>query len=152
MKLKLTCQDCLTKYSGAVPLSKIDTPHTAKAIAENIICIFGCPETIQTDQGKKFTSKLMASFAALFRFKQYHSTAYHPLSLGALERSHQTFVEYLRHYSTKSSWDQWLPYAMFSFNTSVHESTGVTPHEAVFGGKVRFLSEFADQNIELILY
>ena len=145
----LTWQDCLTKYSGAIPLSKTDAPHVAVAIAENIICVFGCPEIIQTDQGSQFTSRLMNSFAVLFKIKQYYSSAYHPQSLGALERSHHTFVEYLRHYSTKVTWDQWLPYAMFSFNTSVHESTGITPHEAVFGRKVRFPSEFADENVPL---
>ena len=100
----LTWQDCLTKYSGAIPL---------------------------------------------FKIKQYHSSAYHSQSLGALERSHHAFVEYLRHYSSKVTWDQWLPYAMFSFNTSVHESTGITPHEAVFGRKVRFPSEFAEENVPL---
>ena len=42
----LTWQDNLSKYSGAVPLSKIDSPHIAIALAEGLICIFGCPETI----------------------------------------------------------------------------------------------------------
>ena len=53
------------------------------------------------------------------------------------------------YYSSKVTWDQWLPYAMFSFNTLVHESTGITPHEAVFGRKVRYPSEFAEENIPL---
>ena len=38
---------------------------------------------------------------------------------------------------------------MFSFNTSVLESTRITPHEAVFGRKIRFPSEFADENVPL---
>ena len=42
----LTWQDCLSKYSGAIPLSKIDAPHIAVAFAENFICIFGCLEII----------------------------------------------------------------------------------------------------------
>ena len=145
----LTWQDCLSKYSGAIPLSKIDAPHIAVAFAENFICIFGCPEIIQTDQGSQFMSKIMSCFAILFKIRQYRSSVYHLQSLGALERSHHTFVEYLRHYCTKTNWDQWLPYAMFSFNTSVHESTGLTPHEVVFGRKIRFPSEFADENVPL---
>ena len=143
----LTWQDCLSKYSGAIPLSKIDSPHIAIALAENLICMFGCPEAIQKDQGSQFMSQIMNSFAALFKIRQYRSSAYHPQSLGALERSHHTFVEYLRNYCEKNNWDQWLPYALFSFNTSVHESTGMTPHEIVFGRKVRFPTEFADENV-----
>ena len=38
---------------------------------------------------------------------------------------------------------------MFSFNTSVHESTGITPHEAVFGRKVGLSSEIAEENVPL---
>lgn len=145
----LTWQDCLSKYSGAIPLSRIDAPQVAEALAEKLICIFGCPEKIQTDQGSQFMSRVMNSFAVLFKIKLYRSSAYHPQSLGALERSHYTFVEYLRHYCNKMNWDQWLPYAMFSFNTSVHESTGLTPHEVVFGRKVRFPSEFMNETVPL---
>ncbi|XP_063989956.1 uncharacterized protein LOC135169150 [Diachasmimorpha longicaudata] len=33
--------------------------------------------------------------------------------------------------------DKWIDIAMFAYNTSVHESTGFTPHELVFGVKPR---------------
>ncbi|XP_076643545.1 uncharacterized protein LOC143353823 [Halictus rubicundus] len=36
---------------------------------------------------------------------------------------------------------------MFSYNTSVHEATGFTPHELVFGVKALIPSEFAKQEI-----
>ena len=145
----LTWQDCLSKYSGAIPLAKIDSSHIAIALVENLICIFGCPEAIQTDQGSQFISNIMDNIAKIFKIRQFRSSAYHPQSLGSLERSHHTFVEYLRNYSERSNWDQWLPHAIFSFNTSIHESTGMTPHEVVFGRKVRFPSEFADEQVPM---
>ena len=145
----LTWQDCLSKYSGAIPLASIDAPTIAVAFAERFICLYGCPESIQTDQGPQFMSEIMAGFAELFKIRQLRSSAYHPQSLGALERSHHTFVEYLRHYCKKNDWDLWLPYAMFSFNTSVHESTGVTPHEVIFGRKANLPSEFAEEKVPM---
>lgn len=36
---------------------------------------------------------------------------------------------------------------MFSYNTSVHESTGFTPHELIFGKKARIPSEFSDEQV-----
>ena len=60
----------------------------------------------------------MNSFAALFKIRQFRSSAYHPQSLGALDRSHHTFVEYLRNYCERNNWDQWLAYALFSFVTT----------------------------------
>ena len=141
----LTWQDCLSKYSGAIPLRKADASSVAIALTEHIICLYGCPESIQTDQGSHFINEIMDSIARIFRIRKYKSSAYHPQSLGALERSHHTFVEYLRHYCEKGNWDLWLPYAMFSFNTAVHESTGFTPHRIVFGRDARKPSEFAEE-------
>ena len=39
----ITC-NCLSKYSGAIPLCKIDVPTVAIALTGHIICVFGCPE------------------------------------------------------------------------------------------------------------
>lgn len=36
----LTWQDCLSKYSGAIPLSRIDAPQVAEALAEKINLYF----------------------------------------------------------------------------------------------------------------
>ena len=145
----LTWQDCLSKYSGGIPLSNVEAPTIAVAFAEAFICLYGCPESVQTDQGSQFLSSIMANVAKIFRIKQFKSTSFHPQSLGSLERSHHTFVEYLKHYCTQVNWDLWLPFAMFSFNTSLHESTGFTPYEVVFGNKARMPSEFKEENVPL---
>ena len=36
----------------------------------------------------------------------------------------------------QSNWTQQLPYVMMAFRTSVHESTGYTPHFLVFGEEI----------------
>ena len=138
----LTVQDCLTKYSDAIPLKTIDSVSIACALAEHVICRFGCPRIIHTDQGSNFLSQIMRTFCQIFKIQQIKSTAFHPQSLGALERSHHVFVEYLRHYCKNHSWDKWLRFAMFSFNSSVHSATKFTPHKLVFGVNPRIPSEF----------
>lgn len=140
----LTLQDNLTKYSDAIPLREMDAVSVASALAEQFISRFGCPKTIHTDQGRNFMSRIMKCFCRIFKIKQIKSTAYHPQSLGSLERAHHVFIEYLKHYCTKRDWDKWIRFGMFSYNTSVHESTGFTPHELIFGKKARIPSEFAD--------
>jgi len=61
--------------------------------------------------------------------------AYHPESNSALERSHRTLTEYLRHYINKdqTDWDEWIPYAMFAYNTTPHTATGYIPFELMYG-------------------
>lgn len=79
----------------------------------------------------------MSGVCSLLQIKQRQSTAYHHESIGALENSHKVLGAYLRSYSNqhKLDWDRWLPYFVFCWNTTVHESTGYTPFEFVYGRK-----------------
>ena len=143
----LTLQDNLTKYSDAIPLLSIDSVTVAIALAEQFISRFGCPRTIQTDQGSNFVSNIMKTFCRIFKIQRITSTAFHPQSLGSLERAHRVFIDYLKHYCTKTDWDDWIRFGIFSYNTSVHEATGFTPHELVFGVKAIIPSGFIKHQI-----
>lgn len=90
-----------------------------------------------TDQGADFTSKLLKEVSNLFKIKQIQTTAYHPQSNGALERSHATLADYLKHFinDKQTDWDDWINFAMFTYNTTPHTSTKFTPFELIFGEK-----------------
>lgn len=132
----LTMQDDLTKYSYAVPIPD----HEAKTIADSFvsfIALFGIPESILTDQGSDFTSNLFKEVNKLFKIKHILSSPYHPQTQGALERSHLTLKDYLKHYicTQQTNWDEYVSLAMFSYNTHFHKSTQYTPFELIFGRK-----------------
>ncbi|XP_060854939.1 uncharacterized protein LOC132932576 [Metopolophium dirhodum] len=55
-------------------------------------------ETVLTDQGTEFLSKTFTEVCKLLKINKIKTSAYHPLSNGALERSHKSLAEYLRHY------------------------------------------------------
>ncbi|CAB0038529.1 unnamed protein product [Trichogramma brassicae] len=50
-------------------------------------------------------------------------------------------------YINDRDWDNWIRYAIFSYNTSTHTAHGFTPHELIFARKARVPSEFADKTI-----
>jgi len=130
----LTMQDLLTKYSVAVPLQETTSLAIADAFTKNFICLYGAPKAILTDQGTNFLSSLIRNLAKKFNIKQYKTTAYHPQSNGSLERSHHVLIEYLKtQIIRETEWDEHIPLAMFSYNTSVHESTKYSPFQLVFG-------------------
>ena len=133
----LTLQDDLTKFSQAYPIPNHEAETIAKVFVTQFICKFGIPDSILTDQGSDFKSKLLKTIANLFKIKQLHTTAYHPQSNGALERSHATLGDYLRHYvnNKQTDWDDWIDFAMFTYNTTPHSSSKFTPHELIFGEK-----------------
>lgn len=137
-KYMLTFQDDLSKFTLAVPIERQDADTVAEAFVENIVLRYGIPSVLLTDQGSNFLSDVFKRVCKLLRITRIHTTAYHPESNGALERSHRTLIEYLRHFVTgdQAYWDKWLPYAIFVFNTTPHSSTGYTPFELMYGRKV----------------
>jgi transposase InsO family protein len=139
----LTMQDLLTKYSVYAPLQDATAENIADAFIHHFICRFGCPRSILTDQGTNFLSHLMKRMTKKFRIKQFRTTAYHPQSNGSLERSHHVLVEYLKCFVSKEEcWDDLIERANFSYNTAVHEGTGHSPHELIFGRVARIPSNF----------
>lgn len=142
----ITTQDDLTKFSFAFA-----TPnHEAKTIANRLTTIFtsfGIPKTYLTDQGADFMSNLMKELSALFKTKHLATSPYHPQTNGALERSHLTLKDYLKHYikDNQTDWDEYLPFATFSYNTSVHKSTNYTPYELLFGKKAYLPSSIVQE-------
>jgi len=83
------------------------------------------PEKILTDQDTNFTSEMCKNTYELLKIEKIQTTAYQSESNGALEHSHQILTEYLRHYinENQTDWDEWLPYAMFTYNTTPHTAT-----------------------------
>ena len=130
----LTAQDLLTKYSVAIPLQRATAVDVANALVDDVICIYGAPKAILTDQGSNFVNSLMKTVAKKFRISRVQTTAYRPQSNGSVERSHHVLWEYLKQYVDRyHEWDQLLKLACYSYNTSVHEGTRYTPYELVFG-------------------
>jgi hypothetical protein len=43
-------------------------------------------------------------------------------------------AEYLRHvHGDQTNWDEWIPYAVYVYNTTVHTATAYTTFELVYG-------------------
>lgn len=142
----LTMQDDLTKCSYLKALPN----HEAKTIAQSLldfIMIFGIPESILTDQGTDFTSNVIKELNKLFKIKHILSSPYHPQTNGALERSHVTLKDYLKHYinNQQTNWDEYIASAMFTYNTHYHQSTKFTPYELIFGHKASIPSSLTNK-------
>ena len=74
----LTFQDLLTQFSKAIPLPNQEAATVAEAVVEKLICEYGAPEKILTDQGRNFLSEMFKNICKLFRITKIQTTAYHP--------------------------------------------------------------------------
>lgn len=134
-KYILTFQDELTKFCEAVPLENQEAETIAGKFVSHIICRHGTPTYLLTDQGQNFLSELFKNVCKLLKITKIQTTAFRPQSNGSLERSHKSLGEYLRNFVEKDQldWDTWIPYAIFTYNTSVHSATNFTPFELLYG-------------------
>lgn len=131
-KYVLVVTDLFTKWVELFALKDITAATVARKLAKVFRRFPNCQQ-ILTDQGRNFECELVRSLCDLLRVKKLRTSPYHPQGNGQTERFNATLCDVLRAYESAGSWDEMLPWAASAFNTSVHASTGYTPHELVYG-------------------
>lgn len=140
-KFVMTAICLLTKYSFAIPLTRIDAKTIASTLVEKIFCLVGTPKYLISDNAQYFSSKINAEFAKIFEIKHIFCSIYFPSANGTVERGNHTLTEYLKFFiSVEKNWAKYLAHAMWAYNTSKNESTKYTPFELVFGKKCRLVT------------
>lgn len=134
-KYILTIQCELTKWLENLPICNKASETVAEAFGKVFVLRYGPPKIIATDKGKEFVSTLFRDVCGVLKINHITAAPYHHESIGALENTHKHLNSYLtiKTNEIKKDWSEWLPYWSFSYNNSVHLSTGYTPHELVFG-------------------
>lgn len=125
----------LTKYVIMVATHDSTAITAAKTIVEEVCLVYNFPKVIVSDNGPAFVAETFKQMAKLLDIKHTKTTPYHPQSNGAIEQYHRTLGQYIRSYTQKNpaKWHLYLPFFTFSHNTTVHSTTGFTPHSLVFG-------------------
>ena len=111
----------------------------AELLAKEVVCRFGVPLLIHSDQGRNFESAVFTEMCRLLGIQKTRTTAYHPQSDGMVERFNRTIEDQLAKFVDyhQRDWDEHLPYLMLAYRSAVHESTGCTPAKIVFGRDLR---------------
>ncbi|KAA0052128.1 Gypsy retrotransposon integrase-like protein 1 [Cucumis melo var. makuwa] len=76
--------DYFTKWVEAASYKSVTKHAVVKFIRKNIICRYGLPERIITDNGKNLNNKLMEELYSQFKVKHYNSTPYCPKMNGVV--------------------------------------------------------------------
>lgn len=129
-----TCECDLTKMALAVPIPDVTSATVAKAFVESVMLPHRIPEKVLMDNGTCFTAELFKSVTKLMGPKHKHIAPYNPKA-NLVERLHRSLNQYLRAFAAddKQNWDRCLPFALHSYNNTPHSSTGMCPHELVYG-------------------
>ncbi len=127
--------DMFSRYVLLAPIKEKTPKNVALAIVSKLICEFSAPRVLLSDNGAEFQNRLLQEICNQFGIIHTFTVAHHPASNGLVERTNRKILEVLRPVvgSLLHSWEDWLPHAVASINSSLCESTGQFPHFIIFG-------------------
>ncbi|XP_075082932.1 uncharacterized protein LOC142166936 [Nicotiana tabacum] len=130
----LVAIDYFTKWVEAVTFKFVTKKAVVDFVHSNIICRFGIPKVIITDNAANLNSHLMKEVCQLFKIMHRNSTPYHPKANGVVEAANKNIKKILRKMVQGSrQWHEKLPFALLGYRTTVRTSIGATPYLLVYG-------------------
>ena len=131
----LVMVDCFSRWTEACPLPNKTALTVADAFFQHIVCRFGMPMVIHSDQGREFENKIMHELCIMGGLHKTKTTPYHLESDGLVERFNRTLLMMLAMFAgeNRDDWDDLLPAIMMAYRSSVHQSTGFSPYRLMFG-------------------
>jgi hypothetical protein len=156
-----------TKYIVSVPIPDAKATTIANALLNHCFLKYGgCTELI-SDNATSFTSDFFKDFCSLLSVNKLNAIPHWSQGNAITERSFRTYHNILAKYMTPDcpNFDEFLNYATFAYNTSMHFTTNESPFFLMYGrdpiftidhildGRVReplFFSEESDFKHRLI--
>ena len=129
--------------SGMLP-TKHSTRKVAELFTAMVTCLHGLPRSIISDRDPLFVSKFWRELFELSGTKLRLSSSYHPQTDGQTEVANRVVEQYLRAFVHRkpTSWGQFLLWAEWSYNSSCHSGTRITPFKIIYGRKPPAIPEY----------
>ena len=96
VKFLLVAIDYFTKWVEAEALATITEARIQNFVWKNIICRFGIPLTIISDNGRQFDNQGFRDFCSGLGIKNQYSSPRHPQANGQTEVTNQTLVRIIK--------------------------------------------------------
>jgi transposase InsO family protein len=139
----LTVVDHFTRWAEAIPMKEQTTKSIAQAIIKYVICRHGLFDVMTSDNGSVFVSELANYIYKELGIKRVRTTPVHPQSNGIPERFNGTLKSVLKLWCNEEqdNWDEYLPYALFAYNTAFHTILQETPFFLINGRNAKLLAD-----------
>ena len=134
--------DQFTKWVELIPCKSATAATVLDAFYTNVVCRFGVPEQLLTDNGSHFRNYLVETTCQIFGCFKAYSAPYYPEGDGQAERFMRNLNDSLAILCDQNveEWHAFVPGVQYAYNTTPHSVTSITPYEMVFGKKPQPLS------------
>lgn len=139
-KFIITATKCFTKWIEAIPLTYITGKQISKFILNYIICRYGLPQSIITENGRPFKNQDVRELCERFHIQHYSSSPYYLQGNDQAEVSNKTIIKILKKTvnDVGRDWHIQLNPALWAYHASIRAPSGATPFALVFGAEAIF--------------
>jgi len=123
-----------TKWVEAASYANVTRKVVAKLIKREIICKYGLPSRIITDNATNLNNRMMFELCEEFKIQHHNFSPYRPKMNGVVEAANKNIKKIVQKMVvTYKDWHEMLPFALHGYCTSVQTSTGATPFSLIYG-------------------
>ena len=126
----------IDEFPFVIPTPDLSTATVIRCL-NSIFSMCGMPEYVHSDRGKSFMSAELANYLTSRGIASSHSTPYHPIGNGQVERYNGIVWKAVRLALTSNNlpvpqWEKVLPDVLHSIRSLLSTATNTTPHERFF--------------------
>nr|GFA69604.1 reverse transcriptase domain-containing protein [Tanacetum cinerariifolium] len=135
VKLLIVAMDYFTKWIEAKAVATITGGQVKKFVWDNIVCRFGIPGEIISDNGKQFAANPFKDWCDKLNITQHFASVKHPQSNGLVERANRSLGEGIKAClgEGNKNWVEELPHVLLAHITMVKSSHDDTPFSLTYG-------------------
>jgi len=135
MKYLVVAIEYFTKWIEAEPVAQITAHKIQHFVWKNIVCRFGVPKRLVSDNGTQFASQQLSKLCTEVGIKQVFASVEHPQTNRQVESSNRVLLRGLKRRleKTKGTWAEEVPRIVWAYHTTPQSTTRETPVSLVYG-------------------
>nr|GEY75385.1 reverse transcriptase domain-containing protein [Tanacetum cinerariifolium] len=135
VKFLIVAMDYFTKWVEAKAVAAITGGHVKRFVWDNIVCRFGIPGEIISDNGKQYADNPFKDWCDKLNIIQRFASVKNPQSNGLVERANRSLRGGIKAHlgEGNKNWVEELPHVLWAHRTMIKSSHGDTPFSLTYG-------------------
>ncbi|XP_073031230.1 uncharacterized protein [Primulina eburnea] len=153
-KFLIVAVDYFTKWVEAEALAKISEKEVISFLWKNIVCRFGIPRALISDNGTQFSGGKLKEWCGGLSIRQFFTSVGNPQANGQTEVTNRTILQHLktRLGKAKGNWVEELPSTLWAYRTTPRTSTWDSPFNLVHGVEAVAPAEIGETSLRVKQY
>nr|GEV05332.1 reverse transcriptase domain-containing protein [Tanacetum cinerariifolium] len=138
VKFLIVAMYYFTKWIEAKPIATITGNQIKKFVWDNVVCRFGIPGEIISDNRKQFRDDPFKDWCEKLCIRQHFASVKHPQTNGLVERANRNLEEGIKAMldARSKNWIEELPHVLWAYRTMIKSSNRDTPFSLAYETKV----------------